>query len=289
MKKLFALVTTAFILLFWSSLAHAAAYPVAVGGTGTSSFSANSILTSGLTATSPLLATSTQPLYVGSLIGTTTATSTFQGGISAGVSAGGLRSANGITITGGNILSTSAATSTFAGGVHVTTAGGLSSTIGITLTGGSFLNTSTALSRFAGAVSFASSTPSAKFGLVLATSTVISGNAGSLTASSTGAATYNVNWDSGTVQRFVLTQNSTFIFNSTSSVPIDGGKYLLKICNGTTAYTATFPNGVSQRWIGITPATTTLSTSANTCTFLGLIYDDLYGIYQIASTTGPLK
>ena len=53
------------------------------GGTGMSSTSANSILVTGPTATSSLRATSSQPLYVGSINATTTATSTFQGGIDA--------------------------------------------------------------------------------------------------------------------------------------------------------------------------------------------------------------
>lgn len=101
------------------------------GGTNATSFSARSLV--GFDGTR-LIATSSPT--VGFLTATSTATSTFVGGISSA----GLASSNGLTITGGSILSsgslsiTSVATSTFAGGISTA---GLASSNGITITGGS--------------------------------------------------------------------------------------------------------------------------------------------------------
>src|SRR3989344_5375031 len=94
---------------------------------------------------------------------TESATSSFVGGILV-ASTGGLTSASGLTITGGNIqtsgriTSTDTATSSFSGGLAVSTVGGLSSAAGLTLTGGDiqssgkFTITSTATSSISGSL-----------------------------------------------------------------------------------------------------------------------------------------
>ncbi len=75
-----------------------------------------------------------------------TATSTFDGGLTV-VSTGGLSSAQGLTITGGNIqtsgriTSTDTATSSFSGGISVTGGGGLASSQGLTVSGGEIQST----------------------------------------------------------------------------------------------------------------------------------------------------
>lgn len=79
-KKIAAIV--AVIMLSAPLLAQAlSVYVVPQGGTGSGSFVPNSLIVSGASATSPLTATSTNPLYVGSVVSTSTATSTFSGGI----------------------------------------------------------------------------------------------------------------------------------------------------------------------------------------------------------------
>src|SRR5581483_6886807 len=88
-------------------------------------------------ATSSLLA-ATSTIYVGSTATTTIlgngATSTFAGG----VTATGLASSNGVTVTGGTILQTNTATDTLSS----VSAAGLAASNGLTLTGGSLLITS---------------------------------------------------------------------------------------------------------------------------------------------------
>lgn len=106
-KYLFYGLTTMMILLTGGAIVFAEVFGVDQGGTNASIFSGNSIIVSDSAGTT-LLATSTQPLYVGSLYATTTATSTFGGGIdSSGLVAGSYFYADG------------AATSTFTNGLNL--------------------------------------------------------------------------------------------------------------------------------------------------------------------------
>lgn len=125
-------------------------------------------------------------------------------------------------------------------------------------------------------------------GLSIATSTVIRGGQFANTISSTtGATTYTIDWNTGNTQRIILTGNSNFIINATSSKPVDGGKYTLKLCQDSTgSRTITFITPGQLRWWN---GTTTPSSAANTCTYIGMIYDDTYQVYSVvASSTGVL-
>ncbi|MDO8715766.1 MAG: hypothetical protein Q7J73_03040, partial [Dehalococcoidales bacterium] len=109
------------------------------------------------------LAIATNTLLSGTLTSSAVATNTFDGGLFVKTN-GGLTSASGLTITGGQIQSsgkvvvTNAATSTFSGGLNVLTTGGLSSAQGITITGGQFESsgklsvTNAATSTFSGGI-----------------------------------------------------------------------------------------------------------------------------------------
>lgn len=136
-----------------------------------------------------------------------------------------------------------------------------------------------------GTVGIASTTPSPMWGLSIATTTVF-GNTqfGGFIASTTAAASYTVNWESGNTQRFILNQNSTFIINATSSNPRDGFKYLLKLCqDGTGSRTATFATPGQLVW---SAGTTTVTSTANRATYIGMVYDARAQRYDvIASST----
>lgn len=111
-------------------------------------------------------------------------------------------------------------------------------------------------------------------------------------ASTTASATQVVNWSTGNTQRIMLTANTQIVVNATSSNPIDGGKYVLKICQDPTgSRTVTFfPNALRWPTLGATPgATTTVSSAANSCTFIGMIYDALYGVYSVMGSTTGVK
>ena len=101
------------VSLATAGVVYAVAFGVFQGGTGNTSFPVDAIITGGSTATGPLKGTSSQPLYVGSITSTTTATSTFSGGINM-TGGGGLR------LAGGAITSVSNSTSTFASGIRLT-------------------------------------------------------------------------------------------------------------------------------------------------------------------------
>lgn len=118
------------------------------------------------------------------------------------------------------------------------------------------------------------------------------GQSGQYIASTSPATTnYTIDWNKGNVQRLILTGNSTADVNATSSHPIDGGFYGLKVCQDPTgSRTFTFPDPIPLRWptLGATPgATTTISSAANSCTYIGMQYDALNSIYSVlGSTTG---
>lgn len=105
-------------------------------------------------------------------------------------------------------------------------------------------------------------------------------------SSSSQAATYTVNWATGSEQRFILNQATSIVINSTSSNPVDGGWYKLKVCQDPAgSRTLTFITPGQLRWG--TLGTTTISSTANTCTFILFNYDATYSVYTgLASTTG---
>lgn len=92
MKKL--LLFLAAFLLLSGGTAYAALFPFGVGGTGAGSYSAGTVISTN--AANTAFVSTTSPT-VGYIFATSTATSTFAGGISSV----GLRSSNGLTITGG--------------------------------------------------------------------------------------------------------------------------------------------------------------------------------------------
>jgi hypothetical protein len=137
-----------------------------------------------------------------------------------------------------------------------------------------------------GAVGIATSSPGINWGFGIATSTVISGGQFAVTIASTTApgATITVDWNAGNTRRLILAQNTSLIINATSSNPIDGGKYTLKVCQDQVgSRTITFITANNIRWWN---GTTTITATANKCTYIGFIYDGEYKIYSaVASST----
>lgn len=98
--------------------------------------------------------------------------------------------------------------------------------------------------------------------------------------------TQTVNWNTGNHQRFILNAATNFVLNSTSSNPLDGGKYTLELCqDGTGSRTATFVTGNTHiRWKN--NATTTITSTANKCSLIYFIYEATYSMYRgVGSTT----
>jgi hypothetical protein len=125
-------------------------------------------------------------------------------------------------------------------------------------------------------IGLGSSTPSALWGLSIGTTTVIQNAqfAGTFASSSLAAATYTVNWEQGNNQRFILNQNTVIIVNATTSNPVDGAKYILKLCqDGTGSRTLTWATPGQLNFVGGNGATTTVMSNANSLTTVGLIYD----------------
>lgn len=117
--------------------------------------------------------------------------------------------------------------------------------------------------------------------------TTVQGQINSLTASTSAASTQTINWSSGNTQSIMLTSATTqIVMNATSSNPVDGGKYVLKICqDGSGSRAINWSNPIGLRW---TSGTTTITSTANKCTFIGFIYTAQNGnnIYSgIASST----
>lgn len=103
------------------------------------------------------------------------------------------------------------------------------------------------------------------------------------TTVSSGA--FTVNWNSGGRQRIFLNGTMTLTVNATSSNPLDGGK-ALQICQDSAgSRSLVWATSQASRWIGATPATTTMPTAANTCIFLALDYDGYSRTYRIASSS----
>ena len=183
-------------------------------------------------------------------------------------------------------------TSTIEGGGLLTQGIISTSTLGFYIGG-------TALPRIqidASSIGIASSSPG--WPLSIAATTTLSSQIASNIASTSANpdAQVIVDWSNGNTRRFIISQNTTLIFNATSSGPLDGGKYILKACqnhvggftlavNSDTIREATTSAGASLSWV---------STKPNTCTFIGMQYDADYGaghgIYTfLATSTGLLS
>ena len=137
-----------------------------------------------------------------------------------------------------------------------------------------------------GSISLGSASPSALSGVSIGTSTTISTAqfAMSYASSTTAGATETVNWENGNTQRFILDENTGIVLNATSSNPRDGAKYLLKICQDATgSRTLTF---LTPGQLVFSQGTTSPSSTANTGTLIGMVYDGRTQRYDVfASST----
>ena len=136
----------------------------------------------------------------------------------------------------------------------------------------------------------ASSTGASLFKIDYNGQTTMRGNVSQPFASTTGCTICTVDWNSGNMQRFILSAATTFNINSTSSNPQDGGKYVLQACNPSTGgQTFTFQgSGAQFRWIkGL--GTTTMDSTANNCLSIMMVYSSYFSKYQVlASTTNAM-
>lgn len=142
-----------------------------------------------------------------------------------------------------------------------------------------------------GHVGFGTTSPSVLWGNSFATTTVfLNTQLANSFASTTNVAVQLVNWQSGTIQRVILGTNTNLVINATSSNPLDGAKYILKICQDTAgSRTATFVTPGQLIWEGANGATTTVSPTAGSATYIGMTYDARTQRYDIlASTTSKL-
>jgi hypothetical protein len=122
-------------------------------------------------------------------------------------------------------------------------------------------------------------------GLNIATSTTLTGQLGHYIASTTDpTGTVVIDWNNGDTQRVIATTSKFIVMNSTSSHPLDGGRYVLKLCQDATGGRAFTFSSIALRWGS---GTTSIPTTANTCSMIGAIYDATYSIYNVvASSTG---
>jgi len=137
-----------------------------------------------------------------------------------------------------------------------------------------------------GRIGFASTTPSALWGVSIATTTqfmqaqLALGYASSTTSTSVEV----VNWDKGNNQRYILNTNTTLVLNSTSSLPRDGARYVLKICQDPTgSRTLAWANNPTR--IVWSMGTPTMPTTASNGLMVGLIYDARTSRYDAIAAT----
>lgn len=247
--------------------------------------------------------------------GTTTLAGLNIAGSATSTSNVGFNITNGCYAIGGNCLTqnsgtvTSVATNNGLTGGTITTSG----TIGLNITGlstnglitwdgsnlvatgtpqltvGNIISTTTNASSFAGAIKIATTTSWLNSALTVVGTTTVSGQINSLTSSTTAGTSLTgllVDWSQGNTKRITLTGNATLVINATSSNPIDGGKYVLKLCqDGTGGRTVTFLTPGQLSWYN---GTTTATTTASYATWIGMIYDGREQRYNVlASTTVP--
>ena len=135
--------------------------------------------------------------------------------------------------------------------------------------------------------------PSALWGFVVATTTMVQNAQFGITIASSTAnlPTVLINWNGTTTAmagnhfRYILQQNTIFILNSTSSYPLDGGRYITSFCqDGTGSRTPTWATPGSIIWD--TPeGTTTIKATANTMTSIAWWYDGRVGRYHAVATS----
>lgn len=86
-------------------------------------------------------------------------------------------------------------------------------------------------------------------------------------SSTSGSGAITIDWNTGNQQVFLLTGNTTFTMNSTSSHPVNGGYYSVYIQqDGSGSRTVTWASANNIRWSN---GTTTVSSAANSCTLIG--------------------
>jgi hypothetical protein len=169
-------------------------------------------------------------------------------------------------------------------GLHIFNTSGIIANASSTFTGSVFTST---FNR----IGLASSTPSALWGISIGTTTMMQNAqfAVGTASSTTSSANETVNWDKGNTQRYILNTNTNFTINSTSSYPRDGAWYALNLCQDPTgSRTATFVTGNTHiRWKD--NATTTISATANKCTYILFNYDATYTIYRAVASSTPIS
>lgn len=144
----------------------------------------------------------------------------------------------------------------------------------------------------AGAVRIASTTNDSGKGVGFSIGTTTwQGNSQSgqyIASTTTSGPNYIVDWSKGNIDRILLSQNSTIDINATSSHPIDGGFYGIKACeNAAGGSTLTFVNVGAVRWGS--QGTTTIPTTANTCSYIGMQFDGLTSIYSVLGSTTAIS
>ena len=116
---------------------------------------------------------------------------------------------------------------------------------------------------------------------------IFEGNVAPRIGSTTYANPITIDWATGATQRIILEGNTNIIINSTSSHPLDGGRYILKACQDTTgSRTATFVTP-ALRW-DTTLGTSSVNATANVCTSFGLFYDGRSTLYSVLATSSVL-
>lgn len=258
------------------------------------SFSALDGIDIGRTATTSLrgeLGTSTFSSFIAAVSASTTATSTMKG---INLPYGGCFAINGVCLTtssGGTV--TSVATNNGLTGGTITTTGTLGLDITklvsgslITWNGSTLVATGTQQLTVGNLIATTTTATSTFYSMVsnVATTTFLA-NVGYPIASTTGSTLMNINWTSGNTQRIILGANTTIVVNSTSSTPIDGGRYILKVCQGAAGgFTGTFSNYGQLNWPLLT-GTTTMLTTANSCTHIWMSWDATSQDYTVFGST----
>lgn len=139
-----------------------------------------------------------------------------------------------------------------------------------------------------GRLGFGTASPSALQGITIATSTVFSTTqfGGSIASSTSQAANYTVNWETGNIQRYILNQSTNLIINATSSNPRDGFFYKLLLCQDPTgSRVATFVTPGQLIWTQY--GTTSVQQAANTGTWIGMVYDSRVQRYTVLASSTP--
>ena len=103
-------------------------------------------------------------------------------------------------------------------------------------------------------------------------------------ASSTSAATVQtINWNNGASQRFILSDNTTLVLNSTSSNPLDGGRYIIKVCQDSTGGRTV--NLAPANLLNYSMGTPTPPTTGLKGFMYGMVYDGRVSRYDVVAAT----